>query len=56
MSERRRGLGDMTPRKFGIPLSISQKPVKLESSNLVYSFALALPTRWKYNISQRGMI
>ena len=44
----------MTPRKFGIPSTISRKQIKLETSNLVYSFILALPTRMKYNISVRG--
>jgi len=49
-----RGLGHMTPRIFGIPSSISQKPVKLESSKLAHSFALAISTGPKYNISERG--
>ena len=42
------------PRKFGIPLSISPKPLKPETSNLVHIFALSLPTRWRYNICERG--
>ena len=44
----------MTPRKFGIPSTISQKPIKLGNSNLVHSFSLASPTSLKYNISERG--
>ena len=44
----------MTPRIFGIPSSIAPKPVKLESSKLAHSFALANPTGPKYNISERG--
>jgi len=54
ISERGRGLGHVTPRIFGIPSSISPKPVKLESSKLVHSFNLALSTSLKYNISERG--
>jgi len=34
----------MTPRIFGIPSSISPKPVKLESTKLAHSFTLAIPT------------
>ena len=52
--EKGRGLGQMTPRIFGIPLSISPKPVKLESSKLVHGFILPLPTSAKDNISERG--
>jgi len=32
---------------------MSPKPLKLESSKLVHSFILALPTSTKYNISER---
>jgi len=35
-------------------LSISPTPVKLETSILVRSFAMALPIKRKYNISERG--
>jgi len=55
ISEKGCGLGHVTPRKFGIPSSISPKPVKLETLNLVSSFAMALPMRRKYNISERGV-
>ena len=48
------GLGHINPRKFGIALSISPKPVKLDTSSLVSSFAIVLPIRRKYNISERG--
>jgi len=49
-----RGVGHVTPRIFGIPSSISPKPVKPESSMQVYSLNLALPIRTEYNISERG--
>ena len=63
ISERRRGLGHVTPRKFGIsltisrkiiPSTISHKAIKLETSNLVRGFDLALPTIWSYNIYEKG--
>ena len=44
----------VTPKIFGIPSTISPKPVKLESSKLVHSFHLACPTSLRYNISERG--
>ena len=44
----------MTPRIFGIPLSISPKPVKLASSKLVHSFILAVFARLKCSKSDRG--
>jgi len=43
----------VTPRKSGIPSTISRKQIKLETSNLVHSFILTLATRMKYNISER---
>ena len=43
----------MTPIIFGIPSSISPKPVKLESSKLVHSFIVGPATSLKYNISER---
>ena len=52
ISERGRGLGHVTPRIFGIPSSISPKPV--ECSKLAHSFALSIPTGPKYNIYERG--
>ena len=33
---------------------MSQKPIKLEKSNSVHGFDLALPAMWKYNISEKG--
>ena len=53
ISVRGRGLGHVTPGKFGIPCTVSQKPIKLQTSNLVHSFVVALPTSL-YNISERG--
>jgi len=44
----------VTPRIFGIPSSISPKPVKPENSILLHSFILALPTSVTDNISERG--
>ena len=44
----------MTPRKFGILSTISQKPIKPETSNLADSFILAPPTKMEYNIGDRG--
>ena len=52
--ERGRGLDHVTPRKFGIPSSISPKLLKLQTSNFEHSFPLALPTRGKYDISEKG--
>jgi len=54
ISESGYGLGHVTPGIFGIPSSISPKPVKLESSKLVRGFILALLTRLKDNVSERG--
>jgi len=54
ISERGRGLGHVTPRIFGIPSSISPKPVEIESSKLVHNFFLALPTILRYYISGSG--
>jgi len=50
-----RGLGHVTPRKFGINSIISQKPVKLETSSLVLCFVLAIPPpKRACNISEKG--
>ena len=54
ISERGRGLGHVTPRKFGIPSTISQKPIKPETSNLAHSFILDPPTKMEHNICERG--
>ena len=54
ITEKGRGLGHVTPRKFGMPLSISPKVLKLQTSNLVRIFAFALPTIRKYDISEKG--
>jgi len=54
ISERGRGLGHVTTSKFGIPSTISQKPIKPETSNLVHSFILAPPRKMVYNIRERG--
>ena len=54
ISEKGRGLGLVTPRKFHTPSTISRKLIKLQTSNLVHSFLLALHTRMKYHISERG--
>jgi len=53
ISERGRGLGHVNPRKFGIPLTIYRKAMKLESSNLVCGYDISLPTIWSYNISEK---
>ena len=44
----------MTPRKAGIPSTISREEIKLETGNLVHNFILTLPTRMNHNISERG--
>jgi len=50
ISERERVLDHMTPGIFVVPSIISTKPVKLETSNLVHIFVLALPTRMDIDI------
>ena len=44
----------MTPRIFGILWTVSRKPMKLETSNLVRGFSLATSTIRKYNIPEKG--
>ena len=43
----------MTPRKFGIPSTIYRKAMKLESSNLVCGYNMALPSIWNCKISEK---
>jgi len=43
----------MNSRKYGIPLTISRKAIKLETSHLARDFDLALPTIWNYNIPEK---
>ena len=52
-----RGLGQVTPTIFGIRSNISLKLLELETSNLIYSFVWAIPSRLINNFpeSRRGL-
>ena len=52
--QRGRGLGHVTPKIFNIQSNISSKLFELETSNLVYSFALETPSGRVNNFNQKG--
>jgi len=54
ISPKLRVLGDVTLKILGIPLNVSPKPLKLETSNLVYSFIWANSRGWTNNFLERG--
>jgi len=49
-----RGLGHVTLTIFGIRSNISQKLLKLETSNLVGGFVLGMSSRRTNNFSENG--
>ena len=53
-SEKGRGLGHVTPIKFGTPSNISPKPVKLEALNLAHWYKFTISPKWTNNILEKG--
>ena len=54
ISEKGRGLGHVTPIKFGTPSNISPKPVKLETSNLAHWCTWTISPKWTNKNWKKG--